>query len=266
MTNVRAILYRGPSTLNGEPIVVALYTTSGNRKVGNAPSVAILPDAPTYREAFKAAPSVCGGCPFLGGVHATRKKRTQGGCYSWALAMPIAAQLKAIAAGRYVEGEAAWLMVSAYMDAYMPMIVRVGTVGDSAAVPRHVWDRFRDLLPDRTEVQNYTHQWRRADAQHLRDWTMASVESTADASRAHAMGWRTFRAVLPDTTPEADERVCSYEADRVTCQACRACNGRGEVDNRPSITATIHGNTATANRARRVVAAAITRALKRATA
>jgi len=260
--SIRTILYRGPSVIDGRPIIVAFYTGTKNRKVGNAPSVAILPDAPNYRAAFIAAPSVCGGCPFLGSMHPTGDKRVQGGCYAWALSMPIAAQLKAIHAGRYIEGDAAWHLTEAHLRATAPRIVRVGTVGDSAAVPAWVWKRFRSILPTGTTVQNYTHQWRRDDAQHLRTWTMASVESAADAARAHALGWRTFRAVLPDapTIPDA-ETVCTYEADRLTCSACRACNGA--TNSGPSIVATVHGATHTERKARAVIVAALKRAARR---
>lgn len=262
--SIRTILYRGPSVIDGRPIVVAFYTGTKNRKVGAAPSVAILPDVPTYREAFKAAPSVCGGCPFLGAMHPTGQKRNQGGCYAWALAMPIASQLKAIAAGRYVEGPAAWTLTQAHLQAHAPRIIRVGTVGDSAAVPRWVWDRLRAACPDGTTPQNYTHQWRRPDAQHLQTWTMASVESAADAAKAHAMGWRTFRARLEDgpTIPDA-ETVCTYEAEKLTCSACRACDGQSAA---PSVVATVHGTTHIARRAQAVVLAALKRATRQAAA
>ena len=259
--SVRSILYRGPSMLDGRPIVVTFYTGTKNRKVGAGPSLSILPDAPTYREAFKAAPSVCGGCAFLGSMHPTGEKRQQGGCYSWALSMPIASQLKAIAAGRYVEGEAGWVLAEAHLRAHAPRIIRVATVGDSAAVPRWVWDRLRAACPDGTIPQNYSHQWRRPDAQHLRTWTMASVETEEDASKAQAMGWRTFRARLQDAPTTDAEKVCTHEAEKLTCSACRSCDGDGLA---PSIVSTVHGNTATASKARAVVAAAIKRAARRA--
>lgn len=265
--SVRTILYRGPSIIDGRPIVVAFYTGTKNRKVGNAPSIAILPDAPDYRSAFINAPSVCGGCPFLGSMHAKGEKRTQGGCYAWALSMPIAAQLKAITAGRYIEGPGAWTLTHAHINATAPRIIRIGTVGDPAAVPQWVWDRLRAGLPYDTTPQSYSHQWRRPDAQHLRSWTMASVESAADAAKAHAMGWRTFRAALPDapTIPDA-EKVCTYERERLTCSACGACNGRTTpADDRPSITATVHGSTHTARKAQAVVVAALKRAARKAT-
>lgn len=259
--SVRSILYRGPSVITGRPIVVAFYTGTKNRKVGAAPSISILPDAPTYREAFKDAPSVCGGCPFLGAMHPTGEKRQQGPCYAWALSMPIASQLKAVQAGRYVEGEPGWILAEAHLRAHAPRIIRVATVGDSAAVPRWVWDRLRAACPDGTTPQNYTHQWRRADAQHLRTWTMASVETEEDAARAHAMGWRTFRARLEDAPATDAEKVCTYEAEKLTCSACRACDGQSDA---PSIVTTVHGNSNTARKARTVVAAAIKRAARRA--
>jgi hypothetical protein len=58
---------------------------------------------------------------------------------------------------------------------------------------------------------------------------MASVDSEAEATEAHAMGWRTFRVSDPVTWRKMPgEGLCpaSYEAGkRTTCVDCGLCSG-----------------------------------------
>jgi hypothetical protein len=99
--------------------------------------------------------------------------------------------------------------------------VRVGTYGDPAAVPDHVWT---DLLAEAATWTAYTHQkpWRP-------DIAMQSADSHAEARDHWAAGRRTFRVITGlDDLDKANETLCpaSKEAGRrVQCAACRLCKG-----------------------------------------
>jgi len=248
------ILYRGPSWYNGKPIVAAVKFESANRKTGNVPNVAILPDTgPTYQAAHNAARSVCGACPLLGLMDHDAEKRQQGACYSWAIPHAVASQVRAIGEGRYVAaGPHADTLLAAYLRARAPRMVRLGTIGDAGALPPEVVARLVALVPDGTSMVSYTHDWRHPRSQHLRAFSMASVETEAEAAVAHAMGWRTYRAALPGEAASAGaETTCLYEAERLTCAACRLCDGASS--SAPSVVATIHGTARTTERASAVL-------------
>ena len=122
-------------------------------------------------------------------------------------------------------------------------ILRLGAYGDPAMVPIHVWE---GVMPDRRT--GYTHQWRRPEAQALRPYAMASVDSPGEAQEARAMGWRYFRVRRADDPILAGEVVCPASEEggkRRTCETCKACagnpNGRGA-----SVVIIAHGATAKA--------------------
>ena len=225
-----AILYRGPSQINGAPIVVvALYRQTGtNAKTGAMLQTYILPDSSLHimdilRQGLDVA--VCGGCPHryaydAQGV-AIPGTRT---CYV-NLGQGVRVVLQGVQAGRYVS-------VANQPDAIAELgrgrMVRLGTWGDPAAVPVHVW---RNLLRDATGHTGYTHQWRSERlAAPLKGLVMASCETAQDVSKANAKGWGgTFR-VLPVGSPVAPQAMCpaSAEAGKVaTCADCGRCNGAG---------------------------------------
>ena len=102
--------------------------------------------------------------------------------------------------------------------------VRIGSYGDPAACPVHVWARF---TAEARTWTGYTHQWRRSP--YLKPYCMASVENTLDAMEAWVNGWRTFRiGVAPDRLPMAEEVVCPASAEaghKTTCENCNLCMG-----------------------------------------
>ena len=99
--------------------------------------------------------------------------------------------------------------------------VRVGTYGDSAAVPSEVWD---ELLSEADTWTAYTHQkpWRP-------DIAMQSADSHAQAVAHWKQGHRTFRVIADlGDLDKANEALCpaSKEAGRrVQCTACKLCKG-----------------------------------------
>lgn len=213
-----AILYRGPSLIDGAPIVAVATFRSANRKTADMVQTWILPDptggrvVDSIRDGRDA--SVCGRCP--------HRPALGGNCYVEVGKAPNGIG-KGVARGIYPDA-------SNDSDALATVgtgrAVRLGAWGDPAAVPAHVW---RAVVRDAKGWTGYTHQWRDAFAD-LRDLCMASVDSVAERDEAQAAGWRTFRvhADAESIEPTAGEITCPASAEagaRVTCDRCRLCGG-----------------------------------------
>lgn len=207
-----AIIYRGPSALDGAPIVVVvtgLASKSANGKTGDMLQTWIMRDDVDPVTALKGADaSICGACP--------HRPATGGACYVQVGRAPLNVWRTA-QRGRYVEPDDIASLGAGRN-------VRLGSYGDPAAVPPRVWEALTYAAAAWT---GYTHQWRIAP--HLKALCMASADSEAEAIVARAMGWRTFRVRTSEepVTPKA-EFVCpaSEEAGRKTdCATCRACMG-----------------------------------------
>ena len=238
------IIYQGPSMLDGAPIVViavGINVSSKNRKTGNMIQTHILRAdiAPTAAVKSGMDSSICGDCKHRG--DGTGKGRTcyvnvgQGPLIVWnafrAGRYPIATDRAAIGRGR---------------------LVRIGTYGDPAAVPRHVWS---ELLAESTGHTGYTHQWRtRPD---LAAYCMASTDNESESIDARLAGWRTFRVAMPGHVARmARESVCPASAEagkKLTCAECLACHGAASM-RRGSIVIQAHGGFAVMANVRRVAA------------
>ena len=224
-----AILYRGPSLIDGAPIIVVatgLASGSTNSKTGAMVQTYILRDDVEPTAAIKSGQdsSICGDCTHRG--DGTGKGRTcyvnvgQGPLAVYRAAQrgvyPVAADIAAIGARR---------------------IVRLGTYGDPAAVPVGIWQALTSACVGHT---GYTHQWRKAP--ELRD--------------AHAAGWRTFRVALPCDAPRIEsEAICPASAEagkKLTCAQCLACAGAN--GRRGSIVIQAHGGFAVMANIRRKAA------------
>ena len=119
--------------------------------------------------------------------------------------------------------------------------VRIGTYGDPAAVPAHVWATLVRRALFRT---GYSHQWRTAAGRSLRGLVMASVDSPKEALEAQYQGWRTFRVTRDADEPSVGQEVvcpASAEAGRkLKCAECKACDG--DTSRRASIRIAAHGS------------------------
>lgn len=226
------IIYRGPSLLTGAPIAAVAIVRSQNEKTGAAAQTHILPDSgerPTEALRSGGDEAVCGDCkhrPLKGGT-----------CYVVVRQGPTKVW-DALQRGLYPD-------FTAYPDIVGEVlrgrVIRLGSYGDPAAVPIKVW---RDLTACAAGWAGYTHQWRRPDAQPLRDLCMASVDSVAEMAAARLMGWRTFRVRLSHEELQRGEGVCPASAEaghKLTCSECRACNGLA-TERRGGIAIQIHGN------------------------
>jgi len=131
--------------------------------------------------------------------------------------------------------------------------VRLGTYGDPAAVPVHVWEALTRHASGHT---GYTHQWRKPMAAPLRALVMASADSESDAIDARAAGWRYIRVSMPGDAPRlVGESVCPASAEagrKLTCAQCLACSGAN--GRRGSITIAAHGGFAVMANVRRLAA------------
>tara|TARA_R110000868_G_scaffold408054_1_gene690195 strand:- start:314 stop:1060 length:747 start_codon:yes stop_codon:yes gene_type:complete len=209
------IIYRGPSQIDGAPIVAILTGIDGkarNRKTGLVLQTWIMRDDVAPHVALKTGQdaSVCGDC-----IH---RPANGGACYVRVFQAPLVVWK---AAQRGVYAQAADLNEIASVAA--GRIVRLGSYGDPAAVPVAIW---RALVSGAAAHTGYTHQWRNAPG--LADLCMASADSPEEAALAQAQGWRTFRVRAPYEPVMAREFVCpaSKEAGAKTdCAACRACGG-----------------------------------------
>lgn len=228
------ILYQGPSTLDGAPIVViavGLTNASANSKTGAMLQTYILRADMRPTDAIKigADASICGDCVHRG--DGTGKGRT---CYVNVGQGPLVVW-KTFTRGGYPHASSA----SEIIDAGRSRTVRLGSYGDPAAVPAHVWQALTSHAKAHT---GYTHQWRTAGA--LRGLCMASADSVTEASEAQAQGWRTFRVALPShVTRTSVEVVCpaSVEGGRkLLCEQCKACSG-AQSGRKGSIVIQAHG-------------------------
>lgn len=225
------IVYRGPSKLNGQPIVVVLTglaSASENAKTGDMVQSYILLDdgtRPTDAVQSGADEAVCGDCPH-------RKVGGAGSCYVNVGQGPTAVH-GALSRGRYraVSPQEAGRLIRG-------RVVRLGTYGDPAAVPTNVW---RSILRHSAGHSGYTHQWRRHHARGLSRWCMASCDTPADRVHAQARGWRTFRVRLTASDPlmrgEFECPASAEQGKRLTCQQCQACSGGSPERASPAIIA-----------------------------
>lgn len=228
------VLWRGPSQLDGKPIVLiatGFGIGSKNAKTGDMIQTWILRDDISPGDALRSREdaSICGDCKHRG--------RT---CYvmvHWG----VNNVWKAYKRGTYLNRAS----YPARAQVGEGQIIRIGTYGDPAAVPIGIWLNFITAAKTFT---GYTHQWRSCDPGY-KLFCMASVDSVPEQLEASAMGWRTFRVRRSDEGVLDSEVVCPASAEaghKTTCAECRACGGlsaKAKVD----IVIKVHGSP---NRAR----------------
>jgi hypothetical protein len=228
------VAYRGPSLLDGSPIVLIVLTgKSTNAKTGAMVQTYILRSDMSPKDAVKtgADAAICGDCQHRG--DGTGKGRS---CYVTLYQGPRSVYA-AFKRGRYPDAVAYAGLLFGSRDNGAPCLgkgraIRMGTYGDPAAVPAHVWDA---LLAHSTGRTGYTHQWRNPVAADLRPLVMASCDSEAERREAQSLGWRTF-TVTPQGAEAFPEGAIGGSADvlcpaskeagkRTTCDRCRLCGG-----------------------------------------
>lgn len=216
------IVYRGPSMLDGAPIVciaTGIENASRNPKTGALVQTWILREDihPRIAVATGADRSICGDC-----VH----RRGQGGaCYVNTSFAPREVW-SSYHRGIYPLADESELALLRQYD------VRAGSYGDPAAVPQRVWE----AVGVRT---GYTHQWRTAHG--LARLAMASVDTPAEAVEAAAAGWRYFR-VRPEGAPLLFGEIDCPSKQGVSCVDCGLCGGN-QRHRAKNISIEVHGAT-----------------------
>ena len=211
-----AIIYNGPSLLDGKPIVVIATYSNRNKKTGAVVQTYILCRDINPLEASKTGAdfSICGDCIMRGEVttNPQRKQAKKRRCYV-NLGQGVLIVWKAFQRGVYLPGNA--------QDMGRGRFVRVGTYGDPGAVSPSIWE---DLLSECKTWTAYSHQsgWRP-------DIAMQSADSYMEAKAHWEQGRRTFRVVVDILGVDySNETICpaSKEAGRrVQCTACKLCKG-----------------------------------------
>jgi hypothetical protein len=224
-----AIIYRGPSLLDSTPIVAIAVWNSTNSKTGDMLQTYILVDSdedPIQANRSGADHAICGDCPHRGDKGVNRS------CYVTLMHGPLVV-FRAFKRGVYPDATSSQARAALGIN----RMVRIGTYGDGAAVPKKVWD---DLLKSALGHTAYTHQAKykgttnnktdnSARERSLRARYMASVETLEDARAAWGNKYRTFRIVRSVSDIERKHEVlCPASAEagkRVQCADCRLCNG-----------------------------------------
>ena len=214
------IIYKGPSLLDGKPIVAIATWSKRNTKTGAVVQTYILRSDINPLEASKTGEdfSICGDCTMRGEVNDDPKRKQAKGrrCYV-NLGQGVLIVYKSFLRGVYAMANTKAGRNTLGRDRF----VRVGTYGDPAAVPAFVWEQ---LLAEADTFTAYSHQsgWRP-------DIAMQSADNKAQAIAHWTEGRRTFRVIadLGDLV-KGKETLCpaSKEAGRrVQCTACKLCKG-----------------------------------------
>jgi hypothetical protein len=219
------IIYRGPSLIDGKPIVVVATYSNRNRKTGTMVQTYILVDGMKPTDASKCGAdfSICGNCPHRGIAtdDPTKKQAVKRSCYVVLGQGPTIIH-KSVERGVYptVEGHQAIAAIG------RGRMVRLGTYGDPAAVPSYIWE---SLISEAVGHTAYSHQSDCATADTRPDMYMTSADNADQAIAAWSRGERTFRVVSSrDDLVKGKEILCpaSKEAgQRVSCVDCKLCVG-----------------------------------------
>lgn len=221
MTRKTIILYRGPSLINGKPIVALAQSESTNSKTGDMVQTFILSDQfdPITASRNGSDESICGDCLHRGKPNDNDKGQATGRtCYVTLAHAPLG-KYKKLKRGGYGETIATRQEIVAFGTGKG---IRLGTYGDPCAVPNSIWES----LTSRAEFQTaYTH----GAVNPWPEGIMTSADSATQAQGAWHKGERTFRVISEvNDIIKGKEILCpaSEEAGRkVQCNACKLCGG-----------------------------------------
>ena len=243
------ILYEGPSTGNGDPIVVVatgIKRRTTNRKTDDMVQIWILRQDMSPQEAWHKGLDAGSNCP-VECIHRSPASGGKGSCYLELYNAPRAVW-QAWKDGSYSylpEEDWSYAEPGKNRDRFFAgLTVRFGAYGDPGMVPAEVWS-FRHVLKSYT---GYTARWSALSTgdhgiPHMQwQWLTASVPTVADALRARSKGWRYFRAKAEGSPDMEGEQPCPAVGDEpLPCALCTACDGSERASKRPSRTIEVHG-------------------------
>ena len=220
------VFYRGPSMLDGAPIVAILTgLNKGSRNTKTGAGILqtwiLRSDVSPIKAIHSGADSsICGNCQHRGTLQKVRGRlrNSARSCYVTVFQAPTVVH-KAYRRGN-VYPQVSPQTASELVENRM---VRLGSYGDPAAVPIYVWEI---MLARVSGKAGYSHQWRTFP--ELAAYCMASCDTAAEQLQAKILGWRTFRVRNPSDPILSREIVCpaSKEAGHKTsCDTCKACGG-----------------------------------------
>lgn len=236
------VLYRGPSTLNGKPIIMVEYGVNriNNHKLGRMIEVAVFPADMLPSEAAKAGDdaAVCGDCPGRPANH--------GYCYvqvakevdkTWEAAhnLPVTDLAEACRLVR---------------ESGLP--IRFGTYGDCAAVPFEIVEALAIAArgPNgNSRHTGFTHQRSHSNFDpRMLKYLSASIEfpEQGDELRRQFPGVKTYRIGLAESDILPNERLCpgGPEPDDVHCCDCLSCSGMCQTGSTGDRFTVVHGSKA----------------------
>lgn len=229
MTNTNSlIVYEGPSTIDGQPIVVILTgldQSSANAKTGDLVQSFIIRADVEPHQALKTGDdaSVCGLCPHrpLIARMLERAGVPTSPCYV-KVHESVLSVYRAYRRGSYARATS----VAQVRAALQGRRLRLGTYGDPAAAPVQLWQLLTSLSDGHV---GYSHQWQAVgfDVNAWAPLVMASADTAAEASQATALGMRYFRVSIGvDKAPLEVSCPASAEAGRkAQCSDCMLCGG-----------------------------------------
>lgn len=215
----KAILYEGPSLIDGQPIVAIATYSDKNTKTGLMVQTYILCQNIDPRDANKTGQdfSICGNCPLKGipTMDPKRKLAEKRKCYV-RIDQGSLIVWKAYQKGSYPK-------TNDISELGRGRMVRLGTYGDPAAVPSYVWHQ---LLEEAIGHTAYSHQ---NDIIPIdKKIFMGSADSLEHAKKFWNDNIRTFRVIQNLDEIQDNEILCpaSKEAGRKsTCAKCKLCSG-----------------------------------------
>ena len=223
------VFYRGPSELDGSPIIGVAIVKSRNIKTGDMVQTWILPDGgmlPTDAMRDGADAGCCGDCPLRGEFDGDGN-RIKGSriCYV------------------HPQGINTTYAHNAHRDVVTPeeyadkirtigKPIRLGAFGEPPAIPFDVWEPMLYMLQDTgLGWTGYTHQWRRSEFECWQDYLMASIQDVDEILENHPTPnrWRWFRANT-DGPVKGSEILCPNTANKdVKCTDCLLCVGNSKT-------------------------------------
>ena len=213
------VVYKGPSRIDGRPIVViatGLTKNSSNVKTGSMVQMYILnsriaPIEAIYKGKTKA---ICGDCPLKKRII---KNKMIGACYVNIGQGPLAVY-RAFKRGIYP--------VLTDYNVFAGKFIRFGAYGDPTALPVEVLEQIANVASGWT---GYTHRWSIPENKAYKKFCVASTDSIDTFEKAKKLGWQSFRhATSAVDTLQSGETVCLAESISMLCKDCRLCNGRNK--------------------------------------
>ena len=224
-----AVIYKGPSRIDGAPIMAIAVWDSSNRKTGDMLQTYILREDIDPREANKYGEdySICGDCNLKGEptLDPLAKLATGRKCYV-VMGQGPTTVFKTYHMGKYPD----YTSTSDRRMIGAGRMVRIGTYGDGAAAPDDVWD---DLLFGAAGHTAYSHN--NGDPARY----MVSADSLAKAQQAWSSKYRTFRIVKATSEIIKGQEIECPASKGVQCNDCGLCAGTSVQAK--SIAIVVHG-------------------------